>query len=76
MLYSVCTRNLFLNRKEWDKILGRQKVDDRIIEMLVSDFEITASVSYTHLDVYKRQAFVRGLFGYFSKCWASYKLTL
>jgi hypothetical protein len=37
LLYDDCSRNLFLNRKEWYKILGRQKVDNKIIEQLSDD---------------------------------------
>ncbi len=50
MLYSACSRNLFLNRKEWYKILGKQKVDDRIIELLISDLEMSALLKYNYDD--------------------------
>src|SRR5690606_22555513 len=65
MLYSVCSRNLFLNRNEWYKIIGRQKVDDRIIELLVSDFEMTALLENNYDD--KNKSFEKTKEGYLIK---------
>lgn len=40
----ICFNNLFINKNEWYKVLGKQKVDSKIIELLVQDLEITALI--------------------------------
>ena len=53
MLYDVCSRNLFLNRKEWYNILGKQKVDNKIIEQLSEDLYFIATFEVRLVDKLK-----------------------
>lgn len=48
MLYDECSRNLFLNKDEWYKILGKKIVDDKIIKMLYQDFQMRALIDYNY----------------------------
>ena len=50
MLYDECARNLFLNKDKWYKILGKKKVDDKIIELLCQDFEMTVLIENNYED--------------------------
>lgn len=50
MLDDECARNLFLNKDEWYKILGKKKVDEKIVELLCQDFEMTALIENNYED--------------------------
>lgn len=54
ILYDECSRHLFLNRQEWYRIFGKQKVDNKIIELLVQDFELTTLLKHNYADKKKR----------------------
>jgi hypothetical protein len=64
-LYDVCSRNLFINKEKWYKVLGKKKVDEKIIEMLCRDFEFTVLLD-NHSAVSKK-SFEKAKEAYFVK---------
>lgn len=50
ILFDDCSKNLFLNKNQWYRIMGKEKVDHKIIDLLCQDFEMTALLNNNYSD--------------------------
>ena len=66
----VYKRQVWLNRKQLAELFGRdvKTIGKHINNALKEELDNSVAVSYTHLDVYKRQALM--LYGYISNSYA------